>query len=153
MLQIGSLEKKNGIYNKMPQKEGRLDPKQIEFLKNYLNPKSKTFGNAKQSALKVGYSNKYAENLMNVMPQWLGDNMENLTMVKKAEKNLDEFLDLDITNKGITKDGKEIYEYDDVGKLRVKADISKFVAERLNKKKWSERRELTDAEGKPLLIK
>lgn len=59
---------------------------------------------------------------------WRRDRKVNL-----ASENIDEILTMDITNKGITKDGKEIYEYDDTGKLRIKADISKFVLEALDK--------------------
>lgn len=122
----------------MGQRKDRLDPKQIEFLKNYLNPKSKTFGNAVQSALKAGFTESYANNLMTLMPDWLSENMGDMEMVKKAERNLDEILELPTTK--------------DNSRLKIKSDISKFVVERLNKKKWSERKELTGDEGKPLLI-
>jgi len=32
-----------------------LNPQQKQFLENYLNPESETWGNALQSALKAGY--------------------------------------------------------------------------------------------------
>ena len=41
------------------------DPRQSLFLNKYLNPKSKTFGNAYQSAIDVGYKEDYAKNIMN----------------------------------------------------------------------------------------
>jgi hypothetical protein len=128
------------------------DPRQSKFLKHYLDPKSETFSNALRSALKAGYGKEYSESLTAQMPTWLSDSLGDLRKVQKAEQNLDEFLDIDIKNQGVTKDGKGVYEYDDVGKLRVKADITKFVAERLKKDKYSIRQEHTGAEGEPLQI-
>ena len=48
-----------------------LSPRQIEFLRLYNDPKSETFGNALQSALKAGYSQEYAENITSLFPDWL----------------------------------------------------------------------------------
>lgn len=39
--------------------------KQQSFIVHYLTPKSETFGNAYQSAIKAGYSESYAKNIMN----------------------------------------------------------------------------------------
>lgn len=52
-----------------------LDPRQAEFLNNYLDPSSKTYGNALQSALKAGYSQEYAESITAKAPQWLSENV------------------------------------------------------------------------------
>lgn len=111
-----------------------LEPRQIAFLKNYLDPKSDTFSNALQSALRAGYNQEYAENITHLMPDWLSDAIGQDKLLKKAEKNLEELLDTD-------KD------------LKVKADITKFVASRAGKAKWSERQELTGADGKDLQVK
>lgn len=96
------------------------DPRQILFLSYFKNPKSKTFSNAYQSALKAGYSEEYSQNITGQMPDWLLESISDEKMLSKAEKNLDEFLDF-------TEDPK------------IRADITKFVASRLGKKKWSER--------------
>ena len=111
------------------------DPRQILFLKNYLNAKSETFGNCNASALKAGYDKKYASNIVSKMPKWLARKMDKLRdsdLVKKAERNLDIFLD-----------GED---------EKIKADITKFVLSRLNKKKYSDRVEHTGADGKDLTM-
>lgn len=142
------------ITNNNPYKANQWvpDPRQIIFLQNFLDPKSKTFSNVYQSGLAAGFKDNYARNLTAQMPTWLKERLDELKMINKAERNLNEFLEMDTTNKGTTKDGKEIYEFDDVGKIRIKADISKFVAERLNKNRWSERKEHTGDKGDPIGI-
>ena len=107
-----------------------VDPRQAEFLKNYLDPKSGTFANALRSALKAQYSEEYAKNIMSLMPDWLSENIEDTGLVAKAIKNLNDLLE--------TKDE------------RVKADMTKFTLERLNKNKFSQRQENTGANGKDL---
>jgi hypothetical protein len=49
-----------------------LTPQQAEFLANYTNPNSETFGNAYASAKKAKYSEEYSQNLTGQMPDWLG---------------------------------------------------------------------------------
>lgn len=49
-----------------------LTPQQETFLAEYTDPKSPNFSNAKQSAIKAGYSETYAENLTGQLPEWLG---------------------------------------------------------------------------------
>ena len=49
-------------------KDRLLNPQQELFLKYYLDPKSATFSNGLQSALKAGYAPEYAENILFVMP-------------------------------------------------------------------------------------
>lgn len=95
-----------------------------------------------------------------VLYAWHGNNYLNLgdkiegwrrdRKLLKAESNIEEMLEMDIRNTGVTKDGKQVYEYDDIGKLRVKAEITKFVAETLGKKHYSTRTEHTGVDGKDL---
>jgi hypothetical protein len=54
----------------------RPDPRQSLFLSYYLDPKSKTFSNALQSALKAGYEQEYAESITAKMPTWLSNALE-----------------------------------------------------------------------------
>ncbi|RMD72955.1 MAG: hypothetical protein D6822_00430 [Cyanobacteria bacterium J149] len=108
------------------------DPRQSLFLSNYLDPKSKTFGNALQSALKAGYAQEYAEAITAKMPAWLAEKVRDTYLVSKAEENLKEFLE----------NGDE----------KIKADITKFVLSRLAKAKYSERQEVTGKDGKDLVI-
>ena len=116
------------------------DPRQSLFLTYYLNPKSETFSNALQSALRAGYEESYANDITAQMPVWLSEsqgNLKRLGMLDKAEKNLQEFLDMDPNDPKL---------------IQIKADISKFITSRLGKKYYSERQELTGKEGEPLVI-
>jgi len=93
-----------------------LDERQSKFLEYYLDPKSKTFSNALQSALKAGFKQEYAENITALMPKWLSESIGKGYLLQKAESNLKYFLE----------NASE----------KVKADITKFVLERLNKNKY-----------------
>lgn len=107
-----------------------IDPRQAIFLKHYIDPKSETFANAKRSAMKAGYSEQYADRILSEDLEWLSDALRYEDIIKKAEKNLVEFMDIEDN--------------------RIRADMTKFTLERLNKKKFSTRQELTGAEGKDL---
>ena len=109
-----------------------LNPQQEMFLSYYTNPKSETFSNALQSALKAGYSQEYAENITSLLPDWLSESIGDMKRLRKAEKNLEEVQNIQI--------------YSEEGKLdanlidkRTKVDM--FIAERLNKQKYSTRTE------------
>lgn len=116
-----------------------LDPQQIEFFRWYTDPKSSTYGNAKQSAIKAGYSETYAESIT-YQADWVSETLGQESMLKKAEKNLDELLELNTTNN--LKKGDEIVAQQDPQLIKIKADITKFVASRAGKGKWSEKQEI-----------
>jgi phage terminase small subunit len=108
--------------------EKLLTPQQEMFLSYYTNPKSETFSNATQSAIKAGYEESYANNITALMPDWLFESIGDMKRLRKAEKNLEEVQNIQI--------------YNDEGKLdanlidkRTKVDF--FIAERLNKQKYS----------------
>lgn len=135
----------------------QVDPRQALFLSNYLEPKSKTFSNAFQSAIKAGYSKEYAEQILSMNTKWLTESMKYELMVKKAERNLDNDLDMEVEtplrDKGeLVKDeeGNIVTEMN-TELLRIKNSTSKFVTERLKKKVWAQRTEVTGEEGKDLL--
>jgi hypothetical protein len=110
-----------------------LSPQQGLFIQYYLNPKSGTFSNATQSALKAGYSQEYANNITSQMPEWLSDMLgKRDRLILKAEKNLENLLD----------------ETD----VRVKADMTKFTLSRLKKEEYSDRSEVTGKGGETLTI-
>lgn len=121
----------------------QVDPRQSLFLAAFLDPKSDTFSNALQSGLKVGYSQEYSETITAQMPAWLSESLGDQSMLAKAERNLNEFLDLDITEEIITMIGPikdpvtGEYLRKRVPKLMaLKQDTSKFVAERLGRKRY-----------------
>ena len=105
-----------------------LDPRQTLFLQNYLDPKSKTFSDAYNSALKAKYSDNYAKQIASIGNEWLTDYNRRNNMLNKAENNLFEFLKMET--------------FDDTRLAYLKADISKFVASRIGREHYSERQEI-----------
>lgn len=118
-----------------------LTLQQQNFLAYYTDPKSTTWSNALQSALKAGYTETYASNITVSMPDWLLENIGDMRRLRKAEKNLDEVQNLDIYNEVGRPDPQLIEK-------RTKVDM--FIAERLDKTKYSTRQEHTGANGEKL---
>lgn len=125
-----------------------LNPQQELFLSLYCNPKSETFGNAYASAIEAKYNKKYAENITGQLPDWLSENLGDLKRLKKAEKVLDETLDMETKSKRIIND--EIIETEEPALLKIKQDTAKFVASGLGKAKYGTRQEMTGPDGEPL---
>lgn len=113
-----------------------LTPQQINFLKYYTDPKSETWSNANQSALKAGYSKDYADNIMALMPDWLSENIGDTKLLNKANKNLDMALD------GLfdTQEGAKTIQH----------KATEFVLKGLQKKKWADQKNLADADGQKI---
>lgn len=127
-----------------------ITPQQQIFLQHYLNVKSETFNNALQSALRAGYSQEYAENITHLMPDWLSERIGDNEMLEKAVDNLNDFLGMDVEEPvigafGPLKDRKTGYLImrDNVGKMKLKLDTSKFVAERLGRKRFGQEKATT----------
>lgn len=114
-----------------------LTPQQEKFLAAYTNPKSDTFSNALQSALKAGYSQEYSESITHQLPNWLSESLGKQKIVQKAERNLDIALEggLDDPEKG----GKPI-----------QWKATEMALRTLKKEEYSERVEQTGANGKDL---
>ena len=112
-----------------------LSPQQLAFKEAYTDPKSPTFGNAKQSALKAGYSEHYSNNITRSGNDWVSEIVRDQERKQKAEKRLDEFLDMDV---------------EDPAKMRIVTDVAKFVLKGMAKEKYSERYEHTGPDGKEL---
>lgn len=134
---------KNAIGKKKNNPNGanqyKVDPRQALFLAYYLDPKSDTFSNAYQSAMRAGYEEAYAAQITAKMPEWLGEKVRDDVMLDKAEKALNEMLEID--------------EDAEANLKKIKQDTAKFVAERLNKNKWAQRQEHTGKDGNPIAIK
>lgn len=122
------------------------DPRQSYFLAYYLDPKSKTYANALQSALKAGYAQEYAENILSLMPEWLSEAIGKYrasTMLEKAERNLDEMMDLPSKTQAmgmwgpiVDKKTKKPVMVHNANLLKIKNDASQFVAERIGRKRY-----------------
>ena len=111
-----------------------LDPRQKECWDLYVNPKSKTFGNATQSAIKAGYEPDYADQITTA--EWFKGKIRRLNLLDKAERNLDKILDLPLEDKA-----------------NIVLDASKFIAKTLGKDEgYSDRSELTGKDGKDISL-
>ena len=121
----------------------KADPRQSLFLAAYLDPKSETFSNALQSALKAGYSQEYSESILNQDTNWLSESLRDEELVSRAEKALSEALGYITVNE----EGRV-----DSGAGRLKLDAAKLVLKGMKKEKYSERTELTGENGKALNI-
>jgi hypothetical protein len=134
------------------------DPRQAFFLSYFLDPKSETFSNCYQSAIKVGFSEAYAKVLTSQMPDWLSEKLREIeldSMVLKAKRNLDLILDIPhivpamgafgpvyqkVETRVKGKNGRMKKKIEKVAVmkvdpsiLKIKKDTSEFVAERLDK--------------------
>lgn len=121
-----------------------VDPRQANFIANYLDPKSATYSNCLQSALKAGFSQEYAENLLNIMPKWLSESLDifgDMKRLRKSEKNLEEVQNLSI----MTDEGKP-----DPQLIEKRTKVDMFLVERLDKTKYSTRNEITGKDGADL---
>ncbi len=100
-----------------------LTPKQIDFLKFYLDPKEETFSNAYQSAIKAGFSEEYAKTIVSRNLEWVSESVRRRERIlNKAEKRGEELLD--------AKDD------------RVKADMVKHFTKTLGKEHYSEKTDI-----------
>jgi phage terminase small subunit len=109
-----------------------LNPQRLSFKEYYCNPASETFNLIEESALKAGFSESYAKVLLSDSTgnDWVKNIIKNYKLKSKAERNLNNLLD--------SKDEK------------VKADMTKFTLKTLGKDEYSERTEITGAEGRDL---
>ncbi len=125
------------------------DDRQLKFLEYYLDPKSETYTNALQSALKAGFAQQYAESITAQMPAWLLEALGKEQRLAKAEKVFDECLTME--TKTMVKKGEIEVEINDPQLLKIKQDTAKFLAETIGKDKgYTKRGELTGKDGQEL---
>lgn len=87
--------------SKQKAKEKEFTPQQIKFAMYYYLPDSPTYGNARQSALKAGFSDKYSRNITVKNLNWIKDVVLEIggkgvtkdKLVRKAKRVLDKSLD------------------------------------------------------------
>lgn len=87
--------------SKQKVKEKEFTPQQIKFAMFYYLPDSPTYGNARQSALRAGFSDKYSRNITVKNLNWIKDVVLEIggkgvtkdKLVRKAKKVLDKSLD------------------------------------------------------------
>ena len=116
----------------------QVDPRQAEFLKGYLDPKSPTYSNALQSGLKAGYSEEYSQNILSLYPDWLSEAIDSEKLLRKAEKRLEQLLDFE----PVSEEGKI-----DNSLLANQMKAITLIAKGIGKVKYSERHEHTGKDG------
>lgn len=116
-----------------------LTPQQQLFLKSYIDPKSTTWGNAMQSAIKAGYTDEYAKVMISRDLDWLSENVKKNNLVIKAEKNLETALEggLDDPEKG---------------KKDIQWKATELTLRTLRKEDYTERTEVTGKDGKDFVV-
>lgn len=124
---------------------GVLDVRQASALEFYADPKSESFGNMKRSFIRAGFTESYADNITNIMPNWLSGFMgEHASKLAKVERNIHKFLDLETAEHLIGPNGP-VYEDAEKTKpkmvenprfLELQLKMTTFVAERLNRKHY-----------------
>jgi len=128
----------------------QLDPRQKMCWELYINPKSETFGNGTQSAIKAGYEPDYADQITTV--EWFKGKLRRLNMLSKAEKVLEEMVEMDDMESAEDEDGYKIYKRNPA-LAKIKQDTSKFLAERLGKDDgYSVRQEHTGKDGDQISV-
>ncbi len=112
-----------------------INPKQQLFIDLYTSPKSETFGNAKQSAIRAGFTETYADQILYRPQKWLSGIDRQLgdeRMLRSARANLEAYQSLSITNGG---------DKVDPSILSAKMKNDQWLAERLDKATFSTRTE------------
>lgn len=125
-----------------PEKEPMLDIRQKLCWDGYISPKSRTFGNAMQSAIAAGY----AESTSRVITSegWWKVKMVRLNMLPRAERALKRALVMKTTDEN----GKEMPDL-----LRIQTDVAKHITKTLGKDEgYSERSEVTGKDGNPIVF-
>lgn len=116
--------------------------RQQDFWKAYLKSDSPTYGNAKRSALQVGYSEQTSDCITGL--GWFKRKMRRKSLLNKAEHVLDKTLDMKLENE----EGKP-----DAALIRTVNDTAKFIAKTLGKDEgYTERHETTGKDGNPIVF-
>lgn len=132
---------------------GTLNPQRMQFLANYTNPNSETFGNIRASGKKAGFTTLYAENIGNKKPKWFTDYLVefggDLRRLEKSEKVFDDVLSLEhvedaIGAFGVIKDPETGKPYKRVNTniIREKVKVSSFIGETIGRNKYSKKIEI-----------
>ena len=109
-----------------------IDPRQAKTIALYKDPNSETFSNMKQSAIRAGYDESYANGLIGRRPLWLMQNIvDDVDRIKQAEKNID-----DLNTYALPID--DVQSKRDVEILKSKLDVSKFILKTQARAKYND---------------
>lgn len=110
----------------------------------YSDPKSETFDNAYKSALKAGFPESSAKVI--TATKWWKHEQEMLEeLLPLAERNIKDILTMDVNAKRYDPEtGEVIAEMLDPKLLRIKSDMSTFVAETRGNKRYNKKIKIED---------
>ena len=116
-----------------------LTEKQKQFKRYYLMENSRSYGDVVASALRAGFSIKYAEKIHSVEPNWLKSLVRDYKIKENVQNNLEEFTSAD-------------YGRDDHRREKIKADMTKFIAQTTMPEKYGNITRLANADGSNLSL-
>lgn len=105
----------------------QLDPRQKLCWEFYANPTSETFNNGMASAIKAGYSESHANTI--TTEQWFQDKVRRLNLLSKAEKVLDEMMEMDVMEEVVYEGRETGIMKRNAALAKIKQDTSKFIAQ------------------------
>lgn len=91
---VAIVEKERSLVEQYCDDFNIADPRQSLFLQLYYDPKSPTWGNAKQSAIASGYTEEFANRITYKMPKWWSDFIRQTDIASLIEKHVSEVLAL-----------------------------------------------------------
>ncbi len=142
-----------------PANQHTPDERQAKCWEYYLETIAKGVKNAKQSALKAGYSKSQADHIS--IQQWFVEKSRELwrkDVFHKSEKVLEDIVNME-TNLPvigmfgplIDKETKKPIKREDHNLLKIKASTAEYFTKTIGKKAgYAQRTELTDGDGKPI---
>lgn len=108
------------------------DPRQALCLALYLDPKSETFSNGLQSAIKAGYEPLTANQI--TTKEWFKEKTRTNRLLQKAHRNLEKFIDLDTRKTLTTLTGESVkVEEEDPRLLDIQYKATEFVEKAIAK--------------------
>lgn len=113
-----------------------FNPQQLAFIEYFFNPKSETYSNRTQSGIKAGFDEKYIQNIATMDVKWFDNAMDlygDKEFLDEIDEELKKIVKMDcIDNQGVINPSL----------FKIKQDTLKFLAERLNKNKYSTKQEI-----------
>lgn len=112
--------------------QGITDPRRRKFASGYLDPESRTYGNAKQSMLAADFSLDYADKITALKPKWFTDIIRQDDIVEMAMANLREDMSLSIFRE--KKIGKQTIKIFDKETGKHRREMTQFALKNLSSK-------------------
>lgn len=142
MASVKTTTKKKAIAPK--KRDQQFGIQQIRFIEAYFDPKSPSFGDAKNSGIAAGFSETYAEVLGTNRPKWLSVFISRHTkLIDRATDRLEEVLNADVNEQAmgafgpiIDKKSKKPVMRRNPKVMAIVLDASKFTLERLDSKSY-----------------